>query len=201
MLTDSAGNDVLDVFNEYTYTLETPGFIHSKLQLTAYGFEVDDKPTKLGGKQRIICHNHGSIERIFPLQVENGLCYLPKRLPTVKEANTLPQQIMTSVKVKEPLLFNTYMTLEELIRSFPVSTSRLNGFFDEEGDLILKVSKAKQRRPDLNHLDSDELLYTRSVEDFYNIENSISKEALCTFQDDTDGLSPNGNFSANHTQL
>lgn len=44
VLTDIEGNDILGVFNEYAYSPETTGSIHSKLQLTAHGIEVDDKP-------------------------------------------------------------------------------------------------------------------------------------------------------------
>ncbi len=43
--------------------------------MAAYGIEVDDVPMKFVGKQRIVCHNHGGVQRIFPLQIENGLCY------------------------------------------------------------------------------------------------------------------------------
>ncbi len=145
MLTDSDGQDVLGVFNEYAYTLECKGSIYSKIQITAYSHEVDDVPMKLGGKQHIICHNHGGAQRIFPLHIENGLCYLHQRYPTVDGMNTLPQQIMTSDKVWDPSLFDTNMTLKELIKNFPVSTERDKGFYDEKGDLLLQFSEAVQK--------------------------------------------------------
>ncbi len=91
VLTDSTGQSVLGVFNEYVYTPECEGSIHLKIQMTAYGHDVDDVPMKLGGKQRIICHNHGGVQCIFPLQIENGLCYVPQQYPSVKEINTFGQ--------------------------------------------------------------------------------------------------------------
>ena len=78
VLKDSAGQDVLGIFNEYAYTPDCKGSIHSTIQLRAYGHEVDDRPMILGGKQRIVCHNHGGVQRIFPLLIENGLAYLPQ---------------------------------------------------------------------------------------------------------------------------
>ena len=69
VLTDSAGQSVLGIFNEYAYTPDCKGSIHLTVQLRAYGHEVDDRPLKLGGKQRVVCHNHGGVQRILPLVI------------------------------------------------------------------------------------------------------------------------------------
>ena len=68
---DSDKQPVLCIYNEYAKCDEMAGSIHSKVQLTAYGSEVDDTPEEAGGKQRIVCRNHGGTERIFPLLVDN----------------------------------------------------------------------------------------------------------------------------------
>ena len=104
---DSKEQDVLCIYNEYAKCNEMAGSIHSKVQLAAYGIDVDDKPKKAGGKQRIVCRNHGGTERIFSLFVDSGLCYLPQRYPTDEEMRTLPQQIMTSDQIWDPTMVFT----------------------------------------------------------------------------------------------
>ena len=76
---------------------------------------------------------------------------------------------MTSAKVWNPSLFDTNMTLEELIKSFPVSTRRSKGFFDEDGDLILKVQEAERTDPNFDCFNSDKLLSMGS-DDAYTVE-------------------------------
>ncbi len=164
--------------------------------MTAYGHEVDDVSMKLGGKQRIVFQNHGGVQRIFPLRIENWLCHLPQRYPSIEEMNTLPQQIMTGDQVWDPFLFNTNMTLGELIKSFPISTEKEKGFYDEEDNLILQVSEAVQKDPD-----SDEPLPRGSENDFFTLENSTSKEVICTFQNDTSDPSSPVQFSVHNTKL
>ena len=50
---------------------------------------------KLGGQQTIITHGG----HIFPLSMQNGLCYLEQRIHTNEEMCLLPQVIMTSNRV------------------------------------------------------------------------------------------------------
>ena len=89
------------MYNEYAHAPEMKGSIHSAIQLRVKNVIVDDIPMTLGGKQRLVCKNHGT-EHIFPLVVDKGLCYLPMRYPTDEEMENLPQLIMTSDKAWDP---------------------------------------------------------------------------------------------------
>ncbi len=103
---------------------------------------------------------------------------------------------MTGDKVWDPSLFNTNMTLGELIKNFPISTKKEKGFYDEEGKFILQVSEAVQKNPDTN-----ESLSTGSKNEFHTLENSTSKKVICTFQDDASGPSLPVQFSVHNTKL
>ena len=128
--------------------------------------------------------------------IENGLAYLPQQYPTIEEMNTLPQQIMTSDQIWDPSVFDTKMPLEEFIKSFPISTEKEKDFYDEEGNLILNVSATAR-----NHLISAEPSSTGSENEFFTLENSTSKEILCTFKDDTTAPSSPMLFSIHNTSF
>ena len=66
--------------------------ILSRLQMEAYGADINDRPRTLpGGKQRILIDDYQ-----VPLAFKNGLAYLSCRIPTENEIATLPHVVMTA---------------------------------------------------------------------------------------------------------
>jgi hypothetical protein len=65
--------------------------ILSCIQMEHYGAVINDKPTRLGGKQCILVDGYQ-----IPLDVNSGLPYLRCRKPTPDEVANLPHLIMTT---------------------------------------------------------------------------------------------------------
>ena len=103
---------------------------------------------------------------------------------------------MTGDQIWDPSVFDTKLPLGEFIKSFPISTEKEKGFYDEEGNLILSVSATAQNDPD-----SAEPSSTGSENEFFTLENLTSKEVICTFHDDTTTPSLPVQFSAHHTKV
>ena len=105
--------------------------------MRANGITVDDKPSKLGGGQRIVVNS-----KVFPMVIENGLCYLPMQPPTDEEMESLPQLIMTSDEPWDPTLFNINLPFDELIKSYPVSIGAPDDMYDDHGNLFLSATSS-----------------------------------------------------------
>ena len=93
--------DVLVVLHQYAYHGQGRT-IHSSPQMESFGIKVDDKSIKAGGTQTITAH-HGFQ---FPLDIRDGLPYMPMRPPSAKERETLPQVVLTSDNDWDPRILD-----------------------------------------------------------------------------------------------
>ena len=104
---------------------------------------------KLGGQQTSIAHGR----HIFPLSMNNGLCYLEQRIPTDEEIHLLPQVIMTSNRVWDPSIYDDKIPLSEHIKHLPNIPARENEeLYDIEGNLNIETSFSTSQsvpRPDM----------------------------------------------------
>ena len=100
---------VVVILNQYA-NIGKGKSIHSKIQMEAYGLDVDDKSQLLpNGKQRIKTPDG----YILPLQVKHGLAYLPMRPPSDAELENLPHILLTSDDHWDPTIFDNEIDPEE----------------------------------------------------------------------------------------
>ena len=81
----------------------------SRIQIEDYYNTVDDRSTKLGGRQRIITPEG----YVFPLSIINGLPYLKMRRYSQLEYDTLPHVILTSDKIWNPRSYDSQVDPED----------------------------------------------------------------------------------------
>jgi len=77
--------------------------IHSSGQIEYYKNTVDDKSSKVGGKQHIVtldCH-------IIPLNICNGLAYMDMSKPMDVDSSSLPHVVFTSDSNWDPTTLNS----------------------------------------------------------------------------------------------
>ena len=133
----SQHGNVLCIYHKYAGGRIQERTIHSKIQLADYGNKVDDNTMKLGGQQTIVAHGG----HIFPLSMNNGLCYLEQRIPTDEEMHFLPQVIMTSDQVWDPSIYDDRISLSEHIKHLPsIPTGENEELYDIEGNLDIESS-------------------------------------------------------------
>ena len=89
-VTKSNYGDILVVMHQYAYHGQGKS-IHSSPQMEAFGITVDDKSIKAGGTQTITAHRGF----VLPLDIRDGLPYMPLRPPSAREHQILPQIILT----------------------------------------------------------------------------------------------------------
>ena len=87
--------------HQYAYTGKGR-MIHSSTQLEMYKNQVDDYSQMVGGNQYIQILNG----YIIPLDIQDGLPYMPLCAPTDNELDTLPSIILTSNVNWDPHVVN-----------------------------------------------------------------------------------------------
>ena len=90
-VTTSNQGPIVVILHQYAYTGKGRT-IHSSAQLEMYKNQVDDRSHVVGGKQCIQTLNG----YIIPLDIQDGLPYMPLCTPTDRELDTLPSIILTS---------------------------------------------------------------------------------------------------------
>ena len=83
---------IIGIFNQYARLPGQDTSIHSSLQMEAWGCKVDDRSIKAGGRQRLVTPNGYKI----PIDICQGLSYIPMRPPTDDELKSLPHEFITS---------------------------------------------------------------------------------------------------------
>jgi len=93
---------IIIIMHQYAY-LGKGKTIHSSVQIKYYKNNVDDKSSKVGGKQRIVTLDG----YIIPLNIRNGLAYMDMSMPTDKEFSTLPHVVLTSDSNWDPTILDS----------------------------------------------------------------------------------------------
>ena len=157
---DSQHGPVIAILRQYAH-MGSGRSIHSSIQLEAYGLDVNDKSRKIqGGAQRIVTPDG----YIHPLQVINGLTYVPMCPFTDKEWDELPHVIWTADQDWDPAILDSPLEgdKEEWFDALSDADPPNKHLFDEVGNyrkrsLTVEVHSAQAcatnlREPDFTAL-------------------------------------------------
>ncbi|CAJ1928442.1 unnamed protein product, partial [Cylindrotheca closterium] len=91
--------------------------ILSSAQMEHFGIQVDDKSSKVGGKQQISTPDGF----VIPLDIKNGLPYLRMRPPTDRELSNpdIPHVVLTSDVDWDPSVLDVTIDVDEWAKSIP----------------------------------------------------------------------------------
>ena len=152
---------IIGIFHQYA-ALGKGRTIHSALQLRAFGIDVNDVPSRLGGLQRLATPDG----HVIPLSINNGLLYLDMRCPTDQELENIPHVLFTSDMPWNPNIFdspaasNADMIHDLLPDPFKEQDSRVGPTGDlndrhAEIDhclLMVRAGQVQRRTPDIEKL-------------------------------------------------
>ena len=93
---------IILIMHQYAY-LGKGKTIHSSGQIEYYKNAVDDKSSKVGGKQCIVTPDG----YVIPLNIKNGLAYMDMSKPTDQEFSSLPHVVLTSDSNCDPKLLDS----------------------------------------------------------------------------------------------
>ena len=120
---------VILIFHQYAHYGKGK-LIHSPTQLESFHNEVNDRSTKVGGGQCIKTNDGYS----FPLDICDGLPYLPMRPFTDEEWKNLPHVVMTSDTDWNPNILDSTISNTDTWTEDTNIPPGNNKAFDSEGN-------------------------------------------------------------------
>ena len=137
-ITQSQRGPVIVVMHQAAHTGKGPSILSSG-QLEHFGIVVDDKSSKVGGKQQISTPDGF----VFPLNIKHGLPYLNLRPPTDRELSSpdIPHVVLTADGDWDPSILDTDLDFADWKHSIPEDDDEENARpFDQVG--ILKSNNS-----------------------------------------------------------
>ncbi|CAJ1961165.1 unnamed protein product [Cylindrotheca closterium] len=113
--TDTQRGPAILIMNQFA-SIGKGQSILSSPQMEHFGVEVDDRSSKVGGKQRLSTPDGW----VIPMEIVNGLPYVRMRPPTKRELDTLPHIVLTSDKDWDPSVLDSKLEdFEKWAESIP----------------------------------------------------------------------------------
>jgi len=106
--------------------------IHSSGQIEYYKNAVDDKSSKVGGKQHIVTLDG----YVIPLNIRNGLAYMDMSKPTDQEFSSLPHVVLTSDSNWDPTLLDSEFDPEVEWQDAQEEDEIFDSHFDDTGNYL-----------------------------------------------------------------
>jgi hypothetical protein len=137
--------------------------ILSCIQMEHFGAVINDKPTRLGGKQCIVIDGYQ-----IPLDINGGLPYLRCRKPTPDEVANLPHLIMTADVDWDPCICDN--NIDDMEQFYDAEMDAVSDSpFDQFGDYRHRTIATHIIEPEAEFFDATEILsYDDRVDNFFD---------------------------------
>ncbi len=175
---------VIGIFRQYA-DLGTGRTIHSSLQIEYNKIEVYNKSRSAGGKQ-CIRTNYGYI---VPLDIIQGLPYMPMEPYSEEEFEDLPHVFFTSDEPWKPRVYDSIISdREDWLNDIPDITHELISTpFDQYGNYRNREPPEHNRTTnDADQLDNDEMEHNEKLSSFQSTVDDNSTVSTATTHLETD---------------